>query len=564
MYTAFFGLQRDPFTIAPDPRFLFLSERHREALAHLLYGAQGAGGFVLLTGDIGTGKTTVCRRFLEQAPGECQVAYIFNPRLSVAELLHSIHDEFGLSVPGDGSRVPTIKEWVDSLNRFLLQAHAQGRSAILIIDEAQNLDADVLEQLRLLTNLETDERKLLQIVLIGQPELRDLLARPQLEQLAQRVVARFHLGALDEAETARYLEHRLGVAGWQGPLPFSAAALRRIRHHTGGIPRRINLLCGRSLLGAYGKGSREVDARMVDKAAREVFATDPAADPHAPWRWALGGAAITAALGISGLALWWPGLPPAAGTPAAQVAATAAPTGQGNTPPAPTPAAAKAQPSAAAVSVPVPLAPSNTATDEAAGRPPTAAQLLADEAAGWKALAAVWQLPADEADTCAAALTQQLQCYRMPRMTWHGLRQMDRPALLRLRLADGTGYALLEAMDDSRAVLRAGEQRWTLDSAALQRIWQGEYFALWRQPPGQRGPLTNGMNRATAPWVGAQLETLQHRSELDPKASSLREKMIAFQRSRGLPDNGRASPTTLMILNRAVGVDEPRLATLSP
>lgn len=560
MYTAFFGLQRDPFTIAPDPRFLFLSERHREALAHLRYGSQGTGGFVLLTGDIGTGKTTVCRRFLVRAPSQCQVAYIFNPRLSAAELLHSIHDEFGLGAPGDGSRAPTIKEWVDSLNRFLLQVHAQGRSAILIIDEAQNLDADVLEQLRLLTNLETHERKLLQIVLIGQPELRDLLARPELEQLAQRVVARFHLGALEDVEISCYLEHRLGVAGWRGPLPFSAAALRRIRHHTGGVPRRINLLCGRALLGAYAKGTREVDARTVDQAAREVFATEPGAHRQAPWRWALGGAAITAALGIAGFALWRPVLSPAAvGASATQVVATAAPTDHGKAP-LPTPAAAGAQPSAAVV----PLAPSTTTTGEPADTPTAAAQLLADEADGWKALAAVWQLPADEADTCAAALARQLQCYRMPRMTWHGLRQMDRPAFLRLRLADGTGYALLEAMDDSHAALRAGERRWIVDSEHLQRIWQGEYFALWRRPPGHSGYLTNGLNNATAPWLAAQLAALQGRGELDPKAIGLREQVSAFQRSRGLPDNGRASPTTLMILNRAVGVDEPRLATLQP
>lgn len=228
MYASFFGLRHEPFSIAPDPRYLFMSERHREALAHLLYGLGGGGGFVLLTGEVGTGKTTVCRCFLEQMPADCNVAYIFNPKLTVAELLRSICDEFGVAhapaVPG----AETVKDCLDPLNAFLLQAHAAGRNNVLIIDEAQNLSADVLEQLRLLTNLETNERKLLQIVLIGQPELRTLLAQPALEQLAQRVIARFHLDALSQAETQHYIAHRLAVAGLAGPPPFDRRALRRI------------------------------------------------------------------------------------------------------------------------------------------------------------------------------------------------------------------------------------------------------------------------------------------------------------------------------------------------
>ncbi len=250
-----------------------MSERHREALAHLLYGVNGGGGFVLLSGEIGTGKTTVCRCFLEQIPAQCNVAYIFNPKLTVTELLRTICDEFHVAVP-DGAVSP--KDFIDPLNAFLLRTHAAGQNNVLIIDEAQNLDADVLEQLRLLTNLETSERKLLQIVLIGQPELRDVLARPELEQLAQRVIARFHLDALSEAETAQYIAHRLSVAGHTGALPFDAAALKRIHTLARGVPRRINLLCGRALLGAFAEGLGTVTRRVVDKAASEVFG------PHAP------------------------------------------------------------------------------------------------------------------------------------------------------------------------------------------------------------------------------------------------------------------------------------------
>jgi len=286
MYAPHFGLTQDPFSIAPDPRYLFMSERHREALAHLLYGVNGGGGFVLLSGEIGTGKTTVCRCFLEQIPAQCNVAYIFNPKLTVTELLRTICDEFHVVVP-EGAASP--KDFIDPLNAFLLRTHATGQNNVLIIDEAQNLDTDVLEQLRLLTNLETSERKLLQIVLIGQPELRDVLARPELEQLAQRVIARFHLDALSQAETAQYIAHRLSVAGHTGALPFDSVALKRIHTLARGVPRRINLLCGRALLGAYAEGLGTVTRRVVDKAATEVFG--PNVPRHPPRQLALAGAA---------------------------------------------------------------------------------------------------------------------------------------------------------------------------------------------------------------------------------------------------------------------------------
>src|SRR5882672_10277972 len=246
MYARYFGLKQPPFSIAPDPRYLFMSERHREALAHLLYGVRGGGGFVLLSGEIGAGKTTVCRCFLEQIPAGCNVAYIFNPKLTVPELLKTVCEEYRIA-----DRLPegaTVKQYVDPLNAFLLSTHAAGQNNVLIIDEAQNLSAEVLEQLRLLTNLETNERKLLQIVLIGQPELRAMLARPELEQLAQRVIARFHLQALSPRETTKYIRHRLSIAGFSGPLPFDRKLLRRIHRLSRGVPRRINLLCDRALL----------------------------------------------------------------------------------------------------------------------------------------------------------------------------------------------------------------------------------------------------------------------------------------------------------------------------
>ncbi len=305
MYATHFGLTQEAFSIAPDPRYLFMSERHREALAHLLYGLGGGGGFVLLTGDIGAGKTTVCRCFLDQVPAHCNVAYIFNPKLTAGELLQAVCDEFHVAVqPSAGSAAPSAKDCIDPLNAFLLRTHAAGQSNVLVIDEAQNLSADVLEQLRLLTNLETNERKLLQIVLIGQPELRTMLRAPELEQLAQRVVARFHLGALSPQETAHYVAHRMAVAGHHGALPFDAKVLRRVHALTGGVPRRINLLCSRALLGAYAQGEARVDRRTLSQAAGEVF--DHAATPggRARWQWWAGGFAALVLLAAVAVMAW--------------------------------------------------------------------------------------------------------------------------------------------------------------------------------------------------------------------------------------------------------------------
>jgi general secretion pathway protein A len=543
MYTAFFGLQRDPFTISPDPRYLFLSGRHKEALAHLLYGAQGPGGIVLLTGDIGAGKTTICRRFLEQAPGDSQIAYIFNPRLNVIELLQSIADEFGIAVPLHDGRDTTVKELVDPLNRFLLDAHAAGRNPILIIDEAQNLSPDVLEQLRLLTNLETNERKLLQIVLIGQPELRAMLARPGLEQLSQRIVARFHLGPLDEADTTRYIEHRMGVVGMSGPLPFTARALRRIHVLSGGVPRRINLLCGRALLGAYAQGLREVGPAVIDRSATEVFG-DTDSRPrqgHGPW-WLLagvvaGGALVSAVL----LVLQRQEEPDRLATPAAAQPATAQ----------------AATPVNTALSPPLPAAVERD-------RPPRAADLMATENEGWRAIGPRWGVDAAGKAPCLDALAQGLQCYRTSRMTLHGARQMDRPALLRLHLPDGSGWAVLEGLDEEHTTLSADKRRWTLGTEALHRIWEGEYLSLWRLPPGQVVRLSNVTTGPAARWVDERLTELQLGARLDPKARSLTDKVAAFQRSTGIDVDGRANSTTMILLNRASGVEEPRLTAAVP
>ena len=271
LYQAHFGLHRAPFTIVPDPRSLYLSTQHREALAHLRWALDSGGGLVLLTGEIGAGKTTVSRCFIEDLPSHCDVAWILNPLQSPQELLQSLLQDLGETVAPDSLPAgDSLKPWVDRLNATLLSRHAQGRQCMLLIDEAQHLSAEVLEQLRLLTNLETHDRKLLQIVLVGQPELRDLINRPGLEQLRQRVVARFHLSALSASDIGPYIGRRLAAAGGSGELPFKTEALAAIHRDTGGIPRWINLLCDRLLLAAYARGQARVDAAMVGPAWAEI------------------------------------------------------------------------------------------------------------------------------------------------------------------------------------------------------------------------------------------------------------------------------------------------------
>jgi general secretion pathway protein A len=561
MYTTFFGLKREPFSIAPDPRYLFMSERHREALAHLLYGVRGGGGFVLLTGDIGAGKTTVCRCFLEQIPKRCNVAYIFNPKLTVLELLQSVCEEFRIPLEATATAA-TVKDYLDPLNNFLLKTHAVGQNNLLIIDEAQNLSADVLEQLRLLTNLETSQRKLLQIVLIGQPELRDMLARPELEQLAQRVIARYHLEALTQAETAHYMAHRLTVAGLSRPMPFDAASQKRVFELARGVPRRINLLCDRALLGAYSQSKEQVDVATVEAAAQEVFG-NPALRVKSQGRlshWVAGawgvaaGAALFAGVGwvLNG------GLQQGASAVRVQPVAPASA--------AVARAASVALPASVPASAPAPLAiPSEPALLVAADlRTGPGVALVTTENEAWRELAMAWQLSPGRAEPCAAAPRQQVQCFKGA-ADLALIRQLGRPGMLTLKDEGGqVAYAVLTGLTDKTATLRMGSFSGTLPLMELARLWQGEFATLWRTPQGYTTPLGKGQSGEVVAQLATQLATLQ--GELTPQGpqvfnAALQSKVMAFQRAQGLAADGVAGPTTFMQLNRASGVSEPRLQT---
>ena len=554
MYASYFGLKQEPFSIAPDPRLLFMSERHREALAHLLYGVGGelgaasgaGGGFVLLTGEIGTGKTTICQLFLEQVPAHCNLAYIFNPKLTVIELLQSVCEEFRIALPRP-ERAVTVKDCLDPLNAFLLREHASGRNNVLIIDEAQNLSADVLEQLRLLTNLETRERKLLQIVLIGQPELRAMLARPELEQLAQRVIARYHLDALSAPETAQYVRHRMDAAGLTQPLPFDRRALRRIHQRTRGVPRRINLLCDRALLGAFAGGRAQVDRATVDRAASEVFGRT-ARFAFAPWQQTAG----VLALGLAAGAGFWA---------VASQQRTAGSTARLQPASAPT-AAAAATPTA------TPTAPIAAASQPVAAAPvlsgSAAPSLLADKNQAWRELAKAWELAPGEGDPCRALEREQVRCVSSV-MNLALLRQLARPGIVTLDARSGKpSYALLTALTADSATLRAGASEQTVTLAALAVRWRGEFATLWRVPPGYNGRINDLDGGAVVSWLATKLALLDGTPPPTQRATfdaAMKSRVLAFQLAQGLPADGRLGPLTFMQLNRAAGVDEPRLRT---
>jgi general secretion pathway protein A len=541
MYAEYFGLTENPFSITPDPRYLFMSRRHREALAHLLYGIGAGGGFVQLTGEIGMGKTTLCRGLLEQLPDNVDVALILNPRLTALELVASICDEFHISYPRDST---SLKVLIDGLNANLLDAHARGRRTVLVIDEAQNLSTEVLEQVRLLTNLETPREKLLQIILIGQPELKKLLARDDLEQLAQRITARYHLGALAPEESIAYIQHRLSIAGLKHPV-FSRAALQRIHRLSGGIPRRINILCDRALLGAYAQDRQTVDVKMVKRAAREVFA-EADGGRRGPWRPALVGIGLLAA-GIA-IGLWW------------QMRVAEEITTTSSATPAEIAAA--------------PVTPVIEAAPAAAAPGPDIEALLQAHAADLDVGSAFRQLftrwghdydPSAGIAPCDYALRVGLQClYR--RGTWNNLRSLNAPVVVRLVSPGGTHYhAMVENLDMQDVTLALGADREALAFNRVDQYWFGEFVLVWRPPAVRAGALKLGDRGTDVVWVRRQLAALLG-GALPTEDSTvfdmpLQERVMAFQRNMSLVEDGIVGEQTLMELTLAA--PDPTRPTLN-
>ncbi|MDO8863210.1 AAA family ATPase [Haliea sp. E1-2-M8] len=549
MYHQYFGLNEAPFSIAVNPRYLFMSPRHRDALAHLLYGVGAGGGFILLTGEVGTGKTTINRCLLEQLPPATEVAIILNPALNALELLATVCDELGISYDG---QQPTLKTLTDSLHRFLLQNHADGRKTVLMIDEAQHLDVDVLEQIRLLTNLETNSEKLLQIILIGQPELAQLLQRPELRQLNQRITARYNLAPLSPEETGAYIRHRLQVAGLApGRELFPPDVVRGIHRTTRGIPRLINVLCDRILLGTYGRNRPRADRDMLAVAAAEVMGEEGVGRSRSRRAlWFGAGAVLLAALLFLLWWLWSQGPVPAV-EPAISPAAGEA------VPAVPTPAAAEA-PAAPVAPAPV-VAPEPAATDSSWQLAPQAA------------LEHLWQLqaegPAPQLDQlCDDAIRFPLSCLRGRAETWQELLALQRPLLLDLVTpARFAAAALFLGEEKGRALLWSGNALQSVPFTEVAALWRGGYRLLWRPPAGFSGPI----GRAEVSPAVADVATLFARLDGQPQpladnryTAALADRVRLFQREQQLLADGVVGEQTLLRLNLLAGRDLSAQAAL--
>jgi general secretion pathway protein A len=530
MYSKYFGLTEQPFSIAANPRFLYMSTRHREALAHLLYGIRSDSGFVLLTGEVGTGKTTVCRCLLEQLPENTSVAFILNPKVSVNEMLSSICDELDIAYPEHDR---SVKTFVDAINRHLLDHNAEGRNTVVIIDEAQNLSVDVLEQLRLLTNLETNERKLMRIFLLGQPELATLLSRPELRQVEQRITARYHLQPLLGSEIEPYVTHRLAVAGCREPV-FSARVLGNLYSKTGGIPRLINVICDRAMLGAYVKSKRKVTGQILNKAAKEVQGESH--QPRPLVRGSILASALLVAV-IGAVALFYSSnkeismmlfqsveqLPDLVVKPVVSA---------------------------------VPEESSLWPLEASAG----------DNSfeAAYKAQFKQWNTPLtlDGTEPCTQALSRGLRCFSGVG-NLGSLASNDRPAILTLLDNQGRQYqATLLSLDDKLATLAFAHGIETVAVQDLEAHWQGHYQLMWRTSPygltvimpGRRGP---GVIWLTESLLAAGVKSVQPQNLYDANVTAA---VRRFQRNHGLKADGIAGRQTLIRLNSANDKSIPRLS----
>jgi general secretion pathway protein A len=520
MYASFFGLNEKPFSITPDPRYLFLSERHAEALAHLVYGINEAGGFIQLTGEVGTGKTTVVRSLLAQAPKHAEIALILNPRMTPAEFLLAICEELGISVAAESET--SLKDLDDLLSYHLLGAHAEGKRIVLVVDEAQNLSVEVLEQVRLLTNLETETQKLLQIILIGQPELRELLGRTELRQLAQRITGRYHLDPLSGEEAAAYVRHRLRVAGSTREI-FTNGALREIQRLSGGVPRLINIIADRALLGAFTEDRHVVTGSVVRRAAGEVFgkSVQPRWLPFAA-AGAVGAVAVVSAVLVVPRLLERraPDPPP----PVASVAPVAAP-----------------QPAAPTLDALLSQYDAETDPDNAFNK-----------------LFALWGIRyvAGRVDPCSQALQAGLECLTQ-RGSLAQLRLFNRPAVLNVIDSGGRAHQLvLAGLDDEHAQVDLGGARREVGIGDLSRSWFGDYVLLWKPAAGDSQPLALGVRGARVKWLRDSLRRVNGLPADDTSNDRFDASLVTlvedFQRRNRLAVDGIAGVQTQVALDAAL------------
>jgi general secretion pathway protein A len=522
MYKEYFDLFELPFSIAPDPRYLYMSEQHREALAHLMYGINTQGGFVLLTGEVGTGKTTVCRCLLDQMPKNIDVAFILNPKVTVEELLASICDELRIEYPQGTS---SVKVFADLINTYLLDAHRRGRKTVLIIEEAQNLGTDVLEQIRLLTNLETNQEKLLQIIMLGQPELREKLARSEIRQLSQRITARYHIGSLPPQEVAEYVNHRLSIAGVHRKL-FPDSVIKTLHRLSNGIPRLINLICDRALLGTYVQGKDRVDKKTLKQAAREVLGKQSfqLADLRLN-RWVLPGILFAGLIVIAFVIT------------------------------------IKSSEENTRASIPVREKPQLSQLAWPEDLPMNQSKEMA-----FDALLKKWGIvdKKDNDNPCIFAQTHGLRCLRS-RESLGNLMQMNRPAVLKMfNDQGGVFFVTLTTIQEQVATFVIGTETKHVDIKDIASQWRGDVTVLWRMPPAYKGFIRYGTKGPQVQWLDERLATVLGKQKLlttDPLFNDkLLKRVKEFQLSKGLLPDGVVGPQTIIHLNLASEDGDPVLS----
>jgi general secretion pathway protein A len=536
MYTEHFGLNEKPFSISPDPRYLYLSQRHADALAHLIYGVSESGGFIQLTGEVGTGKTTLIRSLLGQLPEQTEIALILNPKLSTKQFLQAICQE--LRVPC--ARRDSGKALIDKLNEKLLELHADGRRAVLIVDEAQTMSPDLLEQVRLLTNLETEKRKLLQIILIGQPELREILGRSKMRQVAQRITGRYHLEPLSAPDSAVYVSHRMKVAGGRAEI-FSKRAIRKLYRLSRGVPRLINVIADRALLAAYARDESRVDAGLVGRAADEVLGRQRSM--RWPWAAAIAGFAL---IGWGLTLLKWPDLMDRIEGGETRGLAAAAPTADGTD---------SAYPAVTVPPVSNGMPAADSLAELLAAEIATADDALTDLFGLWAADYSVGGGPA-----CDQATAQGLRCFRLSGGSISELRAIDRPAMLELATPKGSRHHLvLLGLDDTHALVSIAGTRRRIPISDLTLFTHGEQLVLFRPAiSDESGSLAEGARGAGVVWLRASLASIGQdpgqSGEPDLFDSGLAAVVADYQRAHGLLVDGVVGDRTLISLQSDIGL----------
>jgi general secretion pathway protein A len=555
MYTSFFGLNEEPFSITPNPRYLYMSERHTEALAHLIYGIKDSGGFIQLTGEVGTGKTTLLRSLLQRLPKNADVALILNPQLSATEFLAAIIEELGATPPDNKD---SLKALTDVLNKFLLENHSKGHRTILIVDEAQNFALDVLEQIRLLTNLETSRQKLLQITLIAQPELRTMLARNDLRQLAQRITGRYHLEPLSQADTEAYVRHRLKVAGASRSI-FPHSSCLELYKLSGGVPRIINVIADRAMLGAYTQDEHEVSQALVRHAAGEVYGENPELRRKKPWQQIAVLAAVTLLL-----------------IAAAVLTTTRFMTGETNLPfnllPATVVDSTVDSVTADSAMTAEPALPVIAAAEES-----ITAELEAliennpdktDTRNAFASLFSLWGLTFEMNNglACEQAQANQLFCL-FQRGSLAQIQKLNRPVILTLQDRAGMSHqVVLAKLNERSATISLGETDYTVPVDEITTLWYGQFLLLWKPQIGTVKSFYPGMRDPDVPWLRDSLATIQgknikpaNEADSDFFDDSLEASVRDYQVTKRLNVDGLVDQQTQILINTDLGLLAPRL-----